>query len=324
VNLSIVIVNWNSKDHLAECIPSILAETQALQFEIIVIDSASYDGAGEMLREDYPEVRFIQSPENGGFAKSNNAAFAEAKGDYVLFLNPDTVIHDRSIERAHAAIQTCENPGVVGCRLLNTDGSIQTSCIQAFPTMLNQWLNIEWLRKRFPRARLWGLAPLSQRTSEPIPVDVVSGAFLMMRRQLFEAFGGFEEDYFMYSEDVDLCYRLQKAGYVNYLIPQTRVIHHGGGSSSRRTVNTFSSVMMLESRWKFFRKTRPAAYCVAYRLGMFFCSLARLAVVLVLSSFGQGGSRGDYFRKVRREWAARMKWTLGFQRWHSSLHGQEA
>ena len=188
-----------------------------LEFEIIVIDSASFDGCAEMLRKEFPQVRFIQSQENLGFAKSNNLAFRSATGESVLFLNPDTEIVGPAINVLHSALKMLPDAGVVGGRLLNSDGTVQTSCVQAFPTILNQLLNAESLRRRFPRSRLWGMAPLFDAGTKPKLVEAISGACVMLPRLLLEKIGVFSKDYFMYSEDIDLSYKVN-AGRIQVLL----------------------------------------------------------------------------------------------------------
>src|SRR4030066_516351 len=151
MDLSIIIVNWNSKEYLRKCIASILAATNAIEFEIVVIDNASFDGSGEMLKQCYPQVQFIQSEKNLGFSKANNEAFRVTHGQYVLFLNPDTEIVGTAIPIMLGYLQQMPNAGSVGCKLLNADKTVQTSCIQPFPTILNQFLDSEFLRALWPK-----------------------------------------------------------------------------------------------------------------------------------------------------------------------------
>jgi N-acetylglucosaminyl-diphospho-decaprenol L-rhamnosyltransferase len=139
--LSIIIVNWNSKDFVRKCVQSIMANLMDFAFEIIVVDGASYDGCGEMLMREFPEVRFIQSDKNVGFARASNLGFEQSSGNCLLFLNPDTEVVGPAISILRTALLELDQAGIVGAKLLNTDGSVQTSCIQAFPTILNQlWM----------------------------------------------------------------------------------------------------------------------------------------------------------------------------------------
>ena len=321
MDVSIIIVNWNSKDFLGPCLDSVFRETGGIEFEVIVIDSGSFDGCGEFLAANYPAVKFIQSEENLGFARANNRAFEASCGESILFLNPDTELQGPAINLLHAALRDLPDAGVLGGCLLNSDGSIQTSCIKPFPSILGEALNAEVLRRRFPRSRLYGMEALFLKGERPSKVDVVSGACLMIDRGLFEEVGRFSEDYFMYSEDVDLCFQVRKAGRENFYIPAARVTHHGGGSSEQSAVNTFSSVMMLEARWKYFRKTRSLGYGLLYRVTVSVMSLVRITLSLVCLLPACVSTRRGRWVKALRKWWASFRWTLGLERWASTYEG---
>lgn len=315
LDLSIIIVNWNSKDFLKKCIATILNNTQSIEFEIIVIDNASFDGCCEMLSQYYPKVRFIQSDINLGFAKANNEAFKISIGRNLLFLNPDTEIEGCGIETLFHQIDYMPSTGILGAKLLNSDRSIQTSCVQSFPKIINQILDVEALHMRFPRSSLWGIAPLFKQDNSPTEVEVVSGACIMIKRIAFEAVGMFSEDYFMYSEDVDLCLKVQKVGLKNYFVPTAVIIHHGGRSSANSSGSTFSYVMMLESQWRFFQKTRTLWYCYQYYLMMFFISLLRIVFLLFIWPIFKVRRRDLLVSKALKKWTARLRWTLGLESW---------
>lgn len=315
MDVSVIIVNWNSKDYLKACIESIQGNTSEISYELIVIDGGSFDGSGEMLSKEYPEVSFIQSEKNVGFAKANNIAFAASRGKNVLFLNPDTEVLGPAVQVLHNSLDSIPGAGIVGARLLNSDRSVQATCVRAFPTILNQLLESDVLRKAFPRASLWGAAPLFSGDTAPSEVDAVSGACLMVRRSVFEEIGSFSEDYFMYSEDIDLCHKAHRFGTKIFYVPTAVAMHHGGGSSSKSSVNTFSSVMMLESRWRFFRKTRSSLYGLLYRVAMFVSSAARVGLAALVWPLFWVGGRPDRMASVMKKWGARLRWTLGGERW---------
>lgn len=201
MDVSVIIVNWNSREDLKRCIASIRMHTRDIEYEIVVIDSGSNDGCDQMLRENYPDVRFVQSATNLGFARANNRAFEEATGENLLFLNPDTELTGPAITRLRSHLHSHPNAGIVGCRLLNSDGTLQSSCIQSIPTIWNQLLNSQFLRTRWPKSGLWGMAPLFQQGIAPREVEAISGACLMVRRHTFQQVNGFSEEYFMYAED---------------------------------------------------------------------------------------------------------------------------
>ena len=309
MDLSIIIVNWNSKDYLRKCLASVLAETCNLTCEIIVIDSASFDGCDKLLRNEYPQVLFIQSLENLGFSRSNNMAFQSATGESVLFLNPDTEVVGSAINVLHSALKGLPNAGAVGGKLLNTDRTVQTSCIQAFPTIVNQLLDAESLRRRFPRSRLWGMSPLFDAGTKPREVEAISGACVMLPRALLQQIGVFSEDYFMYAEDIDLAYKISRSGYKCYYVPNATVVHHGGGSSQVAPSN-FSNVMMRESIWLFFKKTRGRCYGLAYRTSMLVSAIVRMSGLLVLLPFLPALRKTSPQMASFRKWNAILSWSL--------------
>jgi GT2 family glycosyltransferase len=316
VDLSIIIVNWNSKDYLVKAIASVEAETKGIEFEVVVIDGGSFDGCDEMLQQSYPHVVFIQSDKNIGFAKANNEAFKMSRGRNILFLNPDTEVEGLAIKTLYDRLNALPNAGIVGPKLLNSDRSLQESCIRAFPTILNQVLESDLLRNLFPKAALWGMEPLMAKNEAPKEVEAVSGACFIMKRSVFEQIGMFSTDYFMYSEDIDLCHKVRKAGLNTYYVPRAVVVHHcGGSSSSQAGANTFSSVMMLESRWRFFRKTRSVWYSRFYRVAMFGTCIVRVGLVLFVWPAYRLVGKKFPGRAMLIKWMAKLRWTIGGERW---------
>jgi N-acetylglucosaminyl-diphospho-decaprenol L-rhamnosyltransferase len=319
MDLSIIIVNWNSKDYVKKCLASVFASIRDLRFEVIVIDSASFDGCAEMIRENFSDVRFMQSEKNVGFAKANNLAFTASNGEVILFLNPDTEILGDAIGETYNALRTLPQPGVLGCKLLNSDGSIQTTCVRAFPTIVNQVLESDLLRRIFPNSGLWGTAPLSKNDPCPASVQAVSGAFMMLSRALFKKVGMFTTSYFMYSEDMDLCLKVTNAGVRNYFVPSSVVIHHGGGATNNHSVNTFSTVMMVESRWRYFRQTRSVFYALCYRVLLCVNSLGRVAIAATLLFASLLSGKSARYIPLVRKWFARLKWSVGLESWASKV-----
>jgi hypothetical protein len=310
MDLSIIIVNWNSREYLKQCIASILAETHGIEYEIVVIDNASFDGSGEMLRECYPQVRFIQSDANLGFAKANNAAFHQSRGRHVLFLNPDTILLGPAINTMMDYLRQLSNVGAVGCKLLNGDKTVQTSCVQSFPTILNQLLDSELLRSLWPKSFLWGNAPLFGGRNRPEEVEAISGACVMMSRGVFDQVGLFCEDYFMYAEDIDLCYTIRQAGRKNYYIPDATVIHFGGGSTGKGS-SGFSEIMMHESIWQFFRKIRGGKYGFSYRISTLIAAMGRLALLTIIFPLYIFRPDKISWNSSFRKWGAILAWSLG-------------
>jgi len=314
VDVSIIIVNWKTKDFVRNCISSIQRETVGIDYEIVVVDNASYDGCDEMLKREFPKATFVQAGANLGFAGANNLGFREAKGAALLFLNPDTIIHDRAITKLLTRLHSLPSAGVVGARLLNTDLSFQTSCIKAYPTIFNQMLVSEALQQRFPMWKIWGMAAGFRSSPEPALVEVISGACIMIKRPVFERIGGFSEEYFMYSEDVDLCLTCEQRGLLNYYIPDAIIVHHGGGGSSQAGGSAFSNVMFSESRYHYFMKNRGAAYALAYRFCVTFSGIVRLAIAALALLFRWEASARKQWLGSIKKWYLIVSWSLGWQK----------
>jgi GT2 family glycosyltransferase len=310
VDVSTIIVNWNSADYVIDCIESIYRETKAITFEIIVIDNASFDGCGEKLAQSYPDVVFIQSDANLGFAKANNIAASRAKGRTLLFLNPDTKVLDRAIERLCSLYWKLPNCGVLGCRLLNGDGSFQDSSVLPFPTIVNAVLDSRVLIKLFPRSKLWGWRKPFVGETGVFEVDAVSGACMMIGASLFRDLGGFSELYFMYSEDVDLCYRAHKMGFINYHASDVPVVHYGGGSSSSNH-RAKTTALMRESKYRFFLTQRGLLAAWGFRASMFLAGAFRMALILASWPFVFLLRKNYSVGPALAKWASVCAWSLG-------------
>jgi N-acetylglucosaminyl-diphospho-decaprenol L-rhamnosyltransferase len=316
MELSIIFVNWNSTDYLQQCIESIYAYTAGFEFEIIVVDNASPLADVDLLTKAFEKITLIKSTVNLGFAGANNVGFKRSSGRYLLFLNPDTKLIGPALVEMRNRLKSLPDAGVVGCKLLNDDRSIQTSCIQSFPTLLNQALDTEALRQRWPDNRLWGMGPLFSDNPDPAKVEVISGACMMIRREVFEQVGLFSEDYFMYAEDLDLCYKVAQAGYVNYYISEATVIHYGGKSSTPST----ATVTKWNSMLQYFVKNRGIGYALLFRAIMSVAAVCRLALLALAALYGKGKEdrKGDY--------SASMKWRaiLATLVTHSGTASQES
>lgn len=307
IDLSIIIVNWNSTAYILKCVESIYANTHEIEFEILVVDNASPDGDVRIVKQRFPEVILIESPANLGFACANNIGCRASRGEFVAFLNPDTVLVNSAFDLMLRQARTLPTVGAVGCKLLNGDRSVQTSAIQTFPTILNQLLDLDVLRSRFPACHLWDIAPLYADSIEPRRVEVISGACVMLRREVFVQIGQFSEEYFMYAEDLDLCYKATKKGFVNYFVPEGEIVHYGGTSSNpRRAV-----LMKWRSILKYVEKHRGYSYLLAFRAAMTCGALARLAVLITLMVV-RGGARRNATRETLIKWWLILKTMLSY------------
>lgn len=313
-NLSIICINWNSLDYLIECIASIHENPPEGTYEVVVVDNASPEGGVESLAERFPSVRIVKSGRNLGFAGANNLGFRHSVGRYILLLNPDTRVIGSAMNLMLEQLRSYPDAGIVGCTLLNSDLSIATSSIQKFPTILNQLFTAECLRLRFPALPLWDIAPLFSERREPLKVDVIPGACMMLRRDVFERVGMLTEDYFMYAEDIDLNYKVNKLGLSSYYVGQAKIIHHGGRSSAMQKVSQWSTIMTCRAMWRFFRMRRGYLYAIGYRATTGCAALVRLTLLVGMLPFVERAS----IRAAIAKWCSILKWAIGMEQLEAS------
>ena len=238
---SVVIVSFNTRDILRTCLASLARAAGSRDIEVIVVDNNSHDGSAGMVAAEFPTVSLIHSQTNLGFAAGNNAALERARGRYVILLNPDTLLDRNALQRAIAHMDAAPSVGMAGGRLLNRDGSDEPAARQ-FPSVFNDFLALSGLAARFPRSRLFGRfdrtwAPVTQAAD----VDWVPGAFAIIRREVLDQVGRFDERFFLYYEEVDLCRRIKAAGWRIRYWPDIVVHHWGGESSKTLTEHTLSN-----------------------------------------------------------------------------------
>jgi N-acetylglucosaminyl-diphospho-decaprenol L-rhamnosyltransferase len=249
LDLSIIILNWNTRDLLAQCLKSLYDTMSNLDFEIIVVDNASTDGSAEMVRREFPQVRLIQNAENVGFARANNQAIRVSQGRCVLLFNSDAIATPGAIHSLVGLADAEPRAGIVGAQLLNLDGSFQASHTP-FPTLWQEFLILTGLG-RLLRGRWYpSYGPEEDKGSQV--VDYVEGACMLVRREAFEDVGGLDEGYFMYAEEVDWCYAMRQKGWQVWYHPAAKVIHLGGGSSQNRRPQREGD--LYRSRVCFFRR----------------------------------------------------------------------
>lgn len=306
--LSIIIVNWNSARYLRACLSSIEEQTRGIVYEVVVVDNNSSEEDLDEVVDEFAFARLIRNENNVGFARANNIGFRSSKAPCLLFLNPDTRIQGPAIATMLSVLNQREDAGIVGCRLLNSDLTLQTSCVQRYPRVLNQAFAADFLYSRLPRLPLWGLAPLHDETDEPHQVEVISGACLMIRGDVFEEAGGFSEEYFMYAEDVDLCHKIAQTGRRCYFAGNAVVVHHGGGSSRLRPVSNWAAVVQCGSKLQFLRRTRGIGYANVYRLAMAVSAATRWLLLTAVGALRAGGKSWPSSGGAR--WAAIVRWSL--------------
>jgi N-acetylglucosaminyl-diphospho-decaprenol L-rhamnosyltransferase len=313
VDLSIIIVNWNSTDYLQLCLASVFTKTQGIEVEVVVVDNASDDGScRELVASQFPNVVFYGSKINLGFARGSNLGYKLSSGGALLFLNPDTEIHDDVFTVMLRLLRSEANVGAVGVRLLNTDGSLQTSCVQAYPTILNQLLDSQFLRTKLPNSKLWGMRPLFAKSSESARVDAISGACLMVKRNVFEKVVMFDEKYFMYVEDLDLCHKITGAGYHIRFVNDHTVVHHGGKSSAVEGGHV-ANLRQQRAVMQFFNSTRGGWYSFLYRIGLVAAAIVRLLILAGLAPLRVFARSPTNWKISIRKWSSILRWALGFK-----------
>ena len=238
MTLSVIIVNYNVKYFLEQCLHSVSKAAENVETEIIVIDNHSTDESLPYLAPKFQEVRFLKNSANSGFGKACNRGLAEAKGDYILFLNPDTIVAEDSFERCISFFETYPACGALGVKMIDGSGAFLKESKRAFPSPFTSLFKLFGLARVFPKSKLFSRYHLGHLDKEQNhEVDVLAGAYLMVRHGVLQKVGSFDEDFFMYGEDVDLSYRIQQAGYKNYYLADTTIIHFKGESTKRGSLN---------------------------------------------------------------------------------------
>ena len=252
MKLSVVIVSYNVSHYLLQCLDSLQRALRGIDGEVIVVDNHSRDNSVALVHQAHPEVKVIENLHNLGFSKANNIALRQAKGEYALLLNPDTIVADNTIRDCIAFLDLHPDAGAAGVMMLNADGTVAPESRRGVPTPLTSFYKLSGLCRMFPRSPRFGryyLGHLPWHT--PQQIDIVSGAFCMLRRSVLDKVGLLDEDYFMYGEDIDLSYRILKQGATNWYLPYP-ILHYKGEStqkSSFRYVHVFYQAMLI-----FFRK----------------------------------------------------------------------
>lgn len=252
MKISVIIVSYNVKDYLDQCLDSVFRSLQDIDSEVFVVDNDSKDHTTEFITSKYPQVRFIANHTNPGFSKANNQAIRMSAGEYILLLNPDTLIGEESIHQVIAYMDSHPRTGAAAVKMLKQDGGFALESRRGIPTPWTSFCKMSGLGSLFPKSRLFGRYYMQYLDKDSVAeIEIISGACMFLRKTALKQVGLLDETFFMYGEDIDLSYRMLKAGYQNVYVP-TPILHYKGEStqkSSYRYTNAFYSAMLI-----FFRK----------------------------------------------------------------------
>jgi hypothetical protein len=236
--VSVIIVSFNVRGFLENLVTSLRHALDGIESEIIIVDNSSDDDSVDFLKRNHPDIKLIENRTNVGFGKANNQGVRISSGEFLLLINPDAIVEENTIKGMLAFSNLHPEAGASSCKVLNADGTLQKTCRRGFPTPWVAFTKISGLSFLFPHTKTFGRYNLTYLNPEKAhEVDAIGGSFMFIPRKVFEEVGGFDEDYFMYGEDIDLCYKIKKAGYKVYYTPQTTVIHFKGESTRRSSIN---------------------------------------------------------------------------------------
>jgi hypothetical protein len=258
MDISVIILNYNTCELTVQAIESVLASETDYRYEVLVVDNASTDSSPDVIRSRFPQIRFIANEHNLGFAKGNNIGIREARGRYILLLNSDTVVERNTLETMVRFMDSRPEVGAAGCKVVLPDGSLDKACRRGFPTPSASFYYAFGISRLFPanpRFNQYQLGYLNP--DEDYPVDCLVGAFMMVRKEVIRQVGMLDEEFFMYGEDIDWCYRIKQAGWSIHYYPYTRITHYKGASSRRKPfkiIYEFHRAMYLFHRKHFRQK----------------------------------------------------------------------
>jgi len=292
IDLSIIIVNYNVKEFVLNLLGSISKASSNLSSEIFVVDNASDDGSVEAVKEKYPSVTLIDNKKNIGFGAANNQALEKANGKYFLLINPDTIVREDTFSKMISFFEKNLNCGIAGCKVLNPDGSLQLACRRGFPGPWTSFTKVMGLSRIFPKSKLFARYNLTYLDeNQTYEVDAISGAFMMLRKEVYQKIGGFDPQFFMYGEDLDLCYRTQKAGYKVYYVHDTEIIHYKGESTKRSSID--ETKVFYDAMHLFVKKHFSTSFLVesilqaaiVFRKLIAFANVYKLSIISIIADF---------------------------------------
>jgi O-antigen biosynthesis protein len=273
MDLSVVIVNYNVKHFLEQCLHSVVNASKQFETEVFVVDNNSVDGSCAMIREKFPWVKLIENKYNAGFSKANNQALKIATGKYCLLLNPDTVIEEGTFKKCIAFMEIHPEAGALGVKMIDGKGNFLPESKRALPTPKVAFYKIFGLAWLFPKSKIFGQYHLGYLDKDKThEVEILSGAFMFLRKEALNKTGLLDEDFFMYAEDIDLSYRMIKAGYKNYYFPESTIIHYKGESTKKGSINyvvVFYNAMVIFAR-KHFSEKNARSFSRLINLAIYF------------------------------------------------------
>lgn len=271
MQISVIIVSYNVKEFLQQSILSLKNSLNNIEHEIIVVDNDSVDGTNEIIKYKFPNIKLIENDTNRGFAAACNQGLKISKGDYLLLLNPDTMIQEDTIHTMIDFFESVPDAGAAGCKILNADGTLQLACRRSFPTPFIALPKILGLSRLFPKVEMFGKYNLTYVDPDQLlEVDAISGSFLMFRREVWDKIKNLDETFFMYGEDLDYCYRIKAAGWKIYYVPSTKIVHYKGESAKSASFDnfiTFYKAMDIFVK-KHFSKSSSIFLDILFRLGI--------------------------------------------------------
>ncbi len=287
MKLSVIIVNYNVKHFLEQCLHSVRKASKEISMETFVVDNCSVDGSIKTVEEKFPEVKIIANSENVGFSRANNQAIAKASGEYILLLNPDTVVEQNTLKDAVEFMDTHPDAGGLGVKMVDGKGNFLPESKRGLPTPEVAFYKIFGLSRLFPHSRRFSKYHLGYLDkNETHEVDILAGAFMLLRKKVLDKVGLLDETFFMYGEDIDLSYRILKAGYKNYYYPKARIIHYKGESTKKGSLNyvfVFYQAMIIFAR-KHFSKQKASIFSFFINMAVYF-----RAFLAVFSRFWKKG-----------------------------------
>ncbi|MBC7224061.1 MAG: glycosyltransferase family 2 protein, partial [Anaerolineae bacterium] len=308
-DFSVIVVNWNTRDLLRECLASVVAQVGEVALELLVVDNASTDGSAQMVPQEFPQARLWENAENRGFAAANNQAIAQARGRYLFLLNSDAALRPGALRALAGFLDAHPEAAVAGPLVLNPDGTVQASCFR-FPTAWDVFCEMSFLTALFPRSPFFnrrGMGGFDRRTVRE--VDWVLGAAMAVRREWAERVGGLDEGYFMYVEEMDWCRRIREAGGRVFFFPRAEVVHHGGVSRARAKAAILPRA--FASRFRYYERFHGRGYARLVRALTLAGLLPRMAVAGLLGYLGRDPDWREAFRAYAGVWkvAWQGRWT---------------